>query len=330
MMEGARVLVTGGAGYVGSRLVAYLLTRGAHVTAYDSLAYGAAGLLPFVGENSFCFIQGDIRDAAALRSAMCSADVVVHLAAVVGEPACAHDATTAEQINRDAAITAMNLADELSVDRFIFFSTCSNYGAASAGVLVDETAPLDPRSIYARTKVAAEWAVLSEERRSATTTLRFATICGLSGRMRFDLLVNDMARAAALGRPLEVYRPQTWRPYLHIADVGPVVEQVATAPKSSVSQRVFNVVADNYQKSGLVALVRRYFPSAAVAVRDGQTDDRDYRVSAERLRNELGFTPSHTAEDAFVEVAQAVKAGAFIDPLWPGFSALPLEAASHG
>lgn len=330
MIGGMRIFVTGGGGYIGSRVVAHFLGRGARVIAYDSLAYGGAGLLPFIGSPSFQLIDGDIRDRHALEAAMRGADAVLHFAAIVGEPACALDDATAQEVNHGAAAVTMNLADTLRVERFVFFSTCSNYGAANAGALVDEEAPLDPLSTYARTKVAAELSALEGNRFTAATVLRLGTICGLSGRMRFDLLVNDMARAAALGRRIDIYKPEAWRPYLHVADVGRVVEHVLTMKPARVARRVFNVVAENYRKSDLVDLVRKHFPETEIAIIEAQPDNRDYRVSGERVKRELGFGTAHTVEDALVEVAAAVRAGVFIDPMWPGYSALPAEAASRG
>ena len=330
MLDKQRILITGGAGYIGSRLAAYLLSRGAHVTVYDAMVYGGPGLLPFVGEPNFVFIRGDVRDEIALAGAMRDVDAVIHLAAIVGEPACSVDTTAAVSTNQDAAIAAMTIADRTQVERFVFVSTCSNYGAASVGELVSEDAPLDPLSLYAETKVAAERAALSSERTSTTTVLRLGTICGLSARMRFDLLVNDMARAAALNHEIEVYKPQAWRPYLHVADVGRIMEKLLRAPTEKLRGRVYNVVAENYQKSGLVSLVRKHFPAAKIRIVEAEADNRDYQVSAERVRKELGFQTMHTVEDAFLEVARAVSAGVFVDPLWPGFSALPLKVASHG
>ena len=261
---------------------------------------------------------------------MQAVDAVVHLAAIVGEPACELDPTATKEVNHRGAVAALDLAAALRVEHFILVSTCSNYGATNVGALVDEESPLDPLTLYARTKVAAELSALESDRRLDPTVLRLGTICGLSGRMRFDLLVNDMARAAALVQPIEVYKPEAWRPYLHVADVGRVVERVLSTEKERIARRVFNVVAENYQKTGLVELVRKHFANAHVAITQAQADNRDYRVSDDRIRRELGFFTTHTVEEAFVEVASAVRAGVFLDPLWPGHSALPLRVPSHG
>lgn len=325
-----RILVTGGAGYIGSRLCAHFLNNGADVSVYDSLVYGAPGLLPFMGNPRFRVILGDIRDVQTFVDAMREADAVIHLAAIVGEQACNLDKEAAYTINRAAAIAAMDIADGLGISRFVFISTCSNYGAAGAGAIVDEQSPLDPLSIYAESKVAAEQAALAVNRKAAVTVLRLGTICGLSGRMRFDLLINDMARAAALGHPIEIYKPQAWRPYLHVADVGRIVETVLHAPAHKVRGRVFNVVAENHQKTSLVELVRRHFPKTKIRIIEAAADNRDYRVSAELVRAELGFHAEHTIEEAFLDVARAVRDGVFVDPMWPGFSAVPLEAATSG
>jgi nucleoside-diphosphate-sugar epimerase len=320
-----RILVTGGAGYVGSSVVAHLLGVGNEVTVFDRLDFGAQSLVPFLRHRSFTLVQGDVRDAAALRAAMRESDAVVHLAAIVGEPACLRDPAGTEEINRDAATAAIEMADSLGVGRFLFFSTCSNYGVQNVESLADEDSPLNPLSLYARTKVEVEQFALAKAGRLGITVLRLGTICGLSGRMRFDLLVNEMARSAVLGQTIEIYRPLAWRPFLHAGDVGRVIEHVLGVAGSRVFGRVFNVVGENYQKTGLAELARKHVPDARIIVTDAQPDNRDYRVSGERIERELGFKTAYSVEDAFVEVARAVADGVFVDPMWPGHSAIPLQ-----
>lgn len=318
-----RVLVTGGAGYIGVMVASHLIQEGFEVTVFDKCLFGAAPLLAFFGNPKFRLVRGDIRSSSTLRSAMKGVDAVVHLASVVGEPACAVDPEASKDINFRGTEITLSLARECGVERFIFLSTCSNYGVSLSNTLTDEDSPLRPLSIYAESKVVSEQAVLANETSLAGIVLRFGTICGLSPRMRFDLLISDMARAAAFNKPIQVFAPNAWRPFLHVKDAARAIEQCLKAPISQVKNKVFNVVGENYQKAGLVELVRKHFSETKIEIVDKAPDIRDYRVSAERIKRELGFTPMHTIEEAFLETADAVKKGVFLDPFWSGYSAIP-------
>jgi nucleoside-diphosphate-sugar epimerase len=208
------------------------------------------------------------------------------------------------------------------VERLVLVSTCSNYGVSDPTHLADEDAPLHPLGIYAKSKVDAELAALAFEGPAAVTVLRLGTICGLSPKMRFDLLVNEMARAAVLDDALQIFAPEAWRPFLHIRDAGRAIEWTLRRPRPAAGQ-VYNVVGENYQKKGLADLVRRHFPTAALSVTDKIPDARDYRASGERIARD-GFTPRFTVEDAFLEVVAAVRSGIFRDPRWAGHAAAPL------
>ncbi len=323
-----RALITGGAGYVGSRVAAHLLASGVEVTVFDDLVYGGQALLPFAGMPAFRFVKGDVTDKVSLAKAMPGHDAIIHLAALVGEAVCDLDPEATVKINRDASISALHLAEDAGIPRFLFFSTCSNYGVSDPNILADEDSELRPLTLYARTKVEVERYLLDQPHRIATTVLRLGTICGLSARMRFDLLVSEMARAAAVGQTIDIYKPAAWRPFLHIADAGRVALHVLQMDTARTEGRVFNVIGDNYQKQGLIDLVRKYYPAARIQITDAQPDNRDYRVSGQRIRRDLGFSTQHTVEEAFVETATAVADGMFVDPFWAGHSAIPLPAVA--
>jgi nucleoside-diphosphate-sugar epimerase len=322
------VLVTGGAGYFGSRVTAHLLQSGYTVTVYDKLVYGAEALLPFYGHGRFKLLRGDVRDAAAVAAAMKGADAVVHFAAVVGEHACAIDTEQSWSINVDGSKAVLAAAHAVTTTRFIFISTCSNYGVANPGELATEDSPLNPLSDYARAKVECEKLVLAAASPQVSTVLRFGTICGLSGRMRFDLLVSEMAKKCARGERIDIFSPDAWRPFLHIVDAARAIEHVLKSSSNQTARRVFNVVGENYPKRGLVELARRHFPNVEMIVRDKNPDLRDYRVDSSRITRELGFEPVYTVEEAFCETAKAVSEGVFRDPNWPGHSAIPLDPAA--
>jgi nucleoside-diphosphate-sugar epimerase len=322
-----KVLLLGGAGCIGVMATAHLLRQGFEVSVFDKCIFGASALLAF-SEPSFRFIHGDIRDAEALFAAMKGMDAVVHLAALVGEPACLVDPATARSINLGGTELALSVAQKCDVERFIFVSTCSNYGISTPNTVVTEESPLNPIAEYAISKVLAEQAVLSTEAPFTTTILRFGTICGLSPRMRFDLLVNDMARAAVLDMPIKVFAPDAWRPFLHIKDAVRVIEHCLKTPGDNFKSKIYNVLSENYRKRDLVDLVQRYFPHAFIEVMDNSSDPRNYRVSCERIRKELDFSPNFSVEQAFLEAAQAIKQKFFLDPLWPGFSGVPESAES--
>lgn len=322
------VLVTGGAGYLGSRVTAHLLGRGYSVTVYDKLVYGGEALLPFAGYESFRLVHGDVRDGAAVAAALGGIDAIVHFAAVVGEPACSVDPQQAWSINVEGTKTVLATARKAKTGRFVFVSTCSNYGVAKPGEMADENSPLNPLSDYARAKVECENVVSSEVPPPESTVLRLGTICGMSGRMRFDLLVSEMAKKCARREPIEIFAPEAWRPFLHVVDAARAIEHILKASPNATARRVFNVVGENYQKRGLADLARRHFPAVEISITDKKPDLRDYRVDGGRITRELGFKAMHTVEDAFSETAKAVGEGVFRDPDWAGHSAIPLDPAA--
>jgi nucleoside-diphosphate-sugar epimerase len=322
------ILVTGGAGYLGSRVTAHLLQIGHSVTVFDKLVYGAEALLPFNCHERFKLVSGDVRDGGAVAAALAGVDAIVHFAAVVGEPACSIDSEQSWSINVDGSKVVFAAASAAGVERLVFISTCSNYGVAKPGEFATEESPLNPLSDYARAKVECEKLALAKAPPPAVTVLRFGTICGLSGRMRFDLLVSEMAKKCARREKIDIFSPDAWRPFLHIADAGRAIDHILKSSSNQTARRVFNVVGENYQKRGLVELAKRHFPEIEIAVTDKNPDLRDYRVDGARITRELGFKTMHTVEEAFCETAMAVRGGVFRNPDWPGHSAIPLDPAA--
>jgi nucleoside-diphosphate-sugar epimerase len=312
-------LVTGGAGYVGSIVVDELLARGHRVRAVDSLLHGSVpSLLLAWGKEDFEFVRGDVRDRSLMREALKDVDKVVHLAAIVGDPACSRDPDLAREVNQDATIALLEDARSAAgVERFVFASTCSNYGKLEGDTYATEEFELAPVSLYAETKVAAELQVLAAANgQLAPTCLRLATVFGTSPRMRFDLTVNEFTRDVALDKDLVVYGEQFWRPYVHVRDAARAVATVLEAPREHVSGEVFNVgdTDENYRKLDIVGLLQERFPEARVDYVHKDEDPRDYRVSFDKVNSRLGYEVERRVADGIDEVVALVQSGMVEDP----------------
>ena len=316
------VLVTGGAGYVGSVVVDELLARGFQVRVLDALLHGTVSslLLPWANPQ-FEFIRGDVRDPAARGRALQGVDAIVHLAAIVGDPACARDTELAHEVNLNGTVAMLEDAVGAGVERFVFASTCSNYGRTNGNSFADEEFELAPVSLYAETKVAAEAEVLQSKDGIVPTCLRFATVYGTSPRMRFDLTVNEFARDLALGAELVVFGEQFWRPYIHVRDAARAVASVLEAPREIVGGEVYNVgnTSENYRKLDLVDLLRKRLPDANVKFVHRDEDPRDYRVSFEKFAGGVGFKSKRSVADGIDEVIALVRSGLIDDPYAPRF-----------
>lgn len=313
-----RVVVTGGAGYIGSTLVPMLLDGGHEVRVVDSFLYGEGWLDAVVGRTGFSLVRADIRDGTAVLRALEGMDAAVHLAAIVGDPACARWPQLAREVNLDASLGLAAAGRRVGVRRFIFASTCSNYGRMGDPLqYVTEEAPLKPLSLYAETKVRVEQTLLGGQGAPAeTAVLRFATVFGVSPRMRFDLTVNEFTLELLTKRTLAVYGEQFWRPYIHVQDVARAVALVLEAPAAQVRAQVFNVgdTSQNYQKWQLVDLIRAALGDG-VEVRyvHKAEDPRDYRVSFSKIHRTLGFAISRTVPDGIREVVKAIREGRIAD-----------------
>jgi nucleoside-diphosphate-sugar epimerase len=313
------VLVTGGAGYVGSVVVDELLERGFRVRALDALLHGSVpSLLQSWGNPRFEFVKGDVRDAETRTRALEGVSAVVHLAAIVGDPACARQPEVAREVNLEATRSLLTDAEHAGVERFLFASTCSNYGRMDNGDLADETVELKPVSLYAETKVEAEGEVLGRQQ-LAPTCLRFATVYGTSPRMRFDLTVNEFTRDLEVLDELVVFGEQFWRPYVHVRDAASAIALVLEAPLDLVAGEVFNVgdTRENYRKLDLVEILRERFPNGKVDFVHKDEDPRDYRVSFEKFATRTGFKVERSVEDGIDEVLALVRSGLLDDPYHP-------------
>jgi nucleoside-diphosphate-sugar epimerase len=306
-----KVIITGGAGYVGSVLTALLLAKGHQVRVLDSLDHGGDSLLGAWCHPGFEFVRGDVRDHATVKAAVSGRDAVVHLAAIVGDPACARNPDLARAVNLDASLQLIEESQTAGVERFVFASTCSNYGKMKdTDAYVDEESELSPVSLYAETKVAVELALLKSHLGNgwSPTPLRFATVYGVSPRMRFDLTVNEFTMEMLTRKHLKVFGEQFWRPYVHVRDAARGIATVLQSPIEKVRGRVFNVGAtdQNFQKQQLVKLIQPYAPDAVVEYVRKTEDPRDYRVSFSRIAGELGFETSRSVPQGIEEIARLV------------------------
>jgi nucleoside-diphosphate-sugar epimerase len=313
-----KILITGGAGYIGSTLVPLLLAGGHHVRVLDQLLHGGESLLGVWCHPEFEFIRGDIRDHATVQAAVSQRDAVVHLAALVGDPACARQPELARATNLDASLALIDESQVAGVKRFLFASTCSNYGKMKDGTqYVDEESELSPVSLYAETKVEVELALLRSAGRAnwCPTPLRFSTIYGVSPRMRFDLTVNEFTMEMLTRKHLTVFGEQFWRPYVHVCDAARAIQMALSASSVDICGRVFNVGAtdQNFQKQQLVEMIRPYAPDAVVDFVHKDEDPRDYRVSFQRITGSLGFKTTRTVPQGIGEVARLVRENVIAD-----------------
>ena len=318
--EKPRILVTGGAGYLGSVLVGALLNEGYRVRVLDNLTYGGSSLLSFLHNSQLELNIGDICRIDDLERAIGEVWGVVHLAAIVGDPSCSRQPDLARRVNGVGSEQLCAVALSNGVKRFVFASTCSNYGRmVDSNGFVDETSELNPISLYAELKIAFEQYLLNNKSDSfVPTCLRFATAYGLSPRPRFDLTVNEFSKELALGRRLDVYGGQFWRPYCHTTDLARAIVLALSASEQSIAGRVFNVgnTDENYQKRTLVEMIQRELGEKSGEVRFVQHDEdpRDYRVSFARIQRELGFSVGRRVVDGIREIVHAVQNGIIKDP----------------
>jgi nucleoside-diphosphate-sugar epimerase len=315
------ILVIGGAGYIGSVLVRKLLDQGYRVRVLDRLLYGEEALAELYGRQDFELIQGDFRNVEAVVRVVQGMSSIVHLGAVVGDPACALDEEFTFEVNLAATRMIAEVGKGYGIRRFVFASSCSVYGASDE--FVDERSKLAPISLYARTKIESEKLLFSTMSDSfSPVLLRFATVCGMSYRPRFDLVVNLLAAQATLDKRITIFGGDQWRPFVHVEDVSKATILCLEAPLEVVSGQVFNVGSEtgNYRLIQIGDIIKRIVPDTVVYVRQNVDDQRDYKVSFDKIQRVLGFQASKTVEDAILEIVNAVGSGRIVNYREPQYS----------
>lgn len=316
-----RALVIGGAGYIGSALLPMLLDRGYEVRVLDLLIYGKDPIAPWLDDPRLEVIQADFRQIDSVVGAMQDVDAVIHLGAIVGDPACALDEGLTTEINLMATRVIAEIAKGYGVRYFVFASTCSVYGASDR--ILDEDSPIKPISLYARSKAASEKVLLKMAGENfAPVILRFSTVYGLSGRYRFDLVVNLLTAKALIDGEITIFGGSQWRSFVHVADAARAIVAVLSAPPDQVRAQVFNVGSDeqNYTISTIGNMIHRYVPDAQIINKGNEIDPNDYRVGFSKIRNSLGFKPEWTVEKGIEQVISAIQSGQVKDYKQPHYS----------
>ena len=323
----SRTLVTGGTGYVGMGVVDELRDAGREVRVIDVILHGQEDLAAEQRQQDVDLIVADIRDADARKKALEGVDEVVHLAAIVGDPACGLDPDYSNDVNVNGTRGLLEDAVAAGVGRFVFASTCSNYGRMEdPTVPITEDGELAPVSLYAEQKVSMEKLILGDEFAALNPTcLRFATVYGAAPRMRFDLTVNEFTRDLWADRDLEVFGEQFWRPYIHVYDAGRAVRTVLDAPVEKTAGEVFNAgrSGENYTKQMLVEEIQKQVERGNVSYVKRDEDPRDYKVSFDKIKEVLGFETEKTVPDGISEIIEALDEDRWPDPWGPRYRNIP-------
>ena len=306
-----RILVIGGAGYIGSVLVRMLLEQGYYVKVMDNLLYGDEGIRDVYDKENFEFFKKDIINISHVVEAMKDADAIVHLAAIVGDPASSIKPKETLETNYFSTKMLGEVAKYIGISKFIFASTCSVYGFKD-GICSEWSEP-NPLSLYAETKLMSEKALLELKGNSfCPVILRFATAYGLSPRMRFDLVVNLLIAKSLIDKEITVFgEGKQYRPFVHIKDISRAIIKVLRAPPDVVHGEVFNVGSDeqNLSIKELAEKIKQKIPNAELKFIREKEDDRSYTVAFRKIREKLSFRPKYTIENAIEEIKEAFTKG---------------------
>lgn len=306
-----RILIIGGAGYIGSVLSRILLNEGYEVKVLDKLLYGDHGIEDLFSNDNFELVEGDITNISDIVEAMRDVEAVVHLAAIVGDPATDLKPKDTLEINHFSTKVLGGIAKHLGISKFIFASTCSVYGFNDD--ICKEDTETNPLSLYGETKVVSENTLLDLEGNGfSPTILRFATAYGLSPRMRFDLVVNLLTAKAIQDKEITVYgKGKQMRPFAHIRDISKAIQKCLEANPKEVSGEIFNVGTEeqNLSIDELANIIHDKIPEANLKYIEEKEDDRSYEACYDKIQNTLDFEAEWTVEDAVEEVKEAFESG---------------------
>ncbi len=310
-----RVLVTGGAGYVGSVLVPKLLAAGHRVRVLDLYLYGDHVLDAVRDHPGLEQVKGDIRDTELLRRVLPGCQAVIHLACISNDPSFELDPDLGRSINYDAFFGLVDASKAAGVARFVYASSSSVYGV-KPGQDVTEDLSLEPLTDYSKYKALCEQVLLDRRAPGFTTlTLRPATVCGYSPRLRLDLAVNVMAAHAHFNRSIKVFGGGQMRPNLHIEDMTDLYLRTLEWPDEAIDGRTYNAGYQNHTVGEIADIVRGVMGEDVGIVTTPTDDNRSYHISSERIRRDLGFVPRHTIQEAVQDLKEAFLAGRVPDPM---------------
>ena len=308
--EPQTILITGGAGYVGAVLVPKLLKAGHSVVVLDLFIYGEHVLNDYYENPNLKIIKGDIRDQKLLKEIMPSCNVVIHLACISNDPSFELDPKLGRSINLEAFRPLVNISKEAGVKRFIYASSSSVYGIKDEAE-VHEDMPLAPLTDYSRFKADCEKILAEYQSREFTTvTIRPATVCGYSPRLRLDLTVNILTNHAVNKGYITVFGGEQRRPNIHIEDITDLYVQLLTQSNEEIAGKIWNAGYQNHKVKEIAEIVRDVIGNNSVEIVVTPTDDhRSYHISSEKIKKELGFEPKHSIEDAVRNLKTAFNAG---------------------
>ena len=314
------ILLIGGSGYVGSVMIGFFLKRGYKVTVIDNFIYSNQFVISqFAGDENFNFINGDFGDELILNLIPKDVENVIILGGLVGDPITKKYPNASHDINDLKIKKCIDYFDNKNIKKLVFISTCSNYGMIKESELADEEFDLNPLSLYAKSKVSAEKYLLSKKGKTkySGVILRFATAFGLSPRMRFDLTVSQFTRDLFFKQELVVFDENTWRPYCHVRDFSRLIEIVINSKKENVNFEVFNAGGDenNFTKKMILDSITQKITNTKIIFNQNDSDPRNYRVSFEKVKNNLGFIPKYSVDEGVSELIEYLKIGLYSDSI---------------
>jgi nucleoside-diphosphate-sugar epimerase len=310
-----KILVVGGAGYVGARLVPQLLSSGYAVRVLDLFMYGDDVFDCADNSHNLEVIKGDMRDAATVRQAVSGIDAIIHLACISNDPSFELDPNLGKSINYECFPLIVQAAKQAGVKRFIYASSSSVYGVKDIPNVTEET-PLEPLTDYSKYKALCEEIVLKERSPGfAVLVLRPATVCGYSKRLRLDLTVNILTTSAVVNNRIKLFGGSQMRPNIHIDDICDLYERSLEWSDEQIDGKVYNAGYENRPLTEIAAMVKEAVGSQVEIVSEPTSDLRSYHISSDKIASELGFKPKRTISDAIQDLIAAFQSGQIHDPM---------------